>query len=111
MSEAKARHRLVNKVLSSAENVSIDAIIYLDIIEEHFKNSESSISREDALKVAHDFHCDIEKEKQLTDWKVKEDIQSSIEFNLVLALEPYNLNELYQQILVSKLIQQAKMFN
>lgn len=109
--EAKARHRLAHKVLSTDSNISVNEVIYSDIVEEHFKSANKLITKDEVLKISHDFHFEIEDVKKFTDWAVKEDIQSDIYFKLVLALEPYGLSEVLQELLISKLIQQAKALN
>ncbi|NRA53736.1 MAG: DUF262 domain-containing protein [Gammaproteobacteria bacterium] len=109
--EAKARHRLANKMLSTAEKVSIDEIIYLDIIEEHFKYIKKSIYSEKACQIARHFYSEIEEVKQFTDWSVKENLLSEIYFKVVLVLEPYELNEVQTTLLISKLMEQAKEYN
>ena len=109
--EAKARHRLVNKVLSTAENVTIDEIIYQDIIDEYLSLTQKIFSKDQTLEVARLFYSEVERVKILTDWALKEDIQSEVYFNLVLALEGQGLTDEQVKVLFTKLMKQAKEYN
>jgi len=109
--EAKARHRLANKVLSSDASLSIDEIIYMDIVEEHFSAIGYSINKEDILAISKQFFSKVESVKQLTDWWKKEDVQSDLYFELVVVLEPFSLENLHKDLLISKLTEQAKGLN
>lgn len=109
--EAKGRHHLAHLVLSAASNLTFEEIIYTDIIEEFFKTKSQYISHDDAIKISQEFDTLLKELTQLTDWKIKDDIQSELEFKLIVSFGSTSLTTEESTLLTSKLIRQAKTFN
>lgn len=109
--ESKTRHRLASKVLNAEPQLKFDEILYSDLIEQHLEFLNLPIPKDKVDEISSRLYFKINEIKKYTDWKSKEDIQSDIEFHLIVDLDMFGLSKVQLKLLTSKLISQAKVLN